>query len=384
MQAGAELRRSANVVARAAEPLPAFDDPAFGAFDRCARRVVLSGRGEPRHLGVLPGPRRDHPAPDRAPRLHVVAVEADWPDAAVVDAYVRHRPRRDGGRDALPALSDLDVAQHRGGGVPRLDAAPTTPALAERSRRASTGSTSTTWRLDRGGAVLPRRDRPGGGLGGARAIRLPHPWQGEPAEYGRAVLTEGYGGARGRSCSNGGTCWRAAGLCGRGQRGLPRRRAERPPGGVGRALLPDHVLRRRRELEPARQPHVRDARASLERAGPDAKAVVWAHNSHIGDARATDMGIARGELNIGQLCRERLEGEAALIGFGTHAGTVAAATTGTARWRSSRSALPPGELRAAHAMTRRCRASCSTFARRRRASCGGALCRSPGWSGSSA
>src|SRR5690606_35106989 len=43
----------------------------------------------------------------------------------------------------------------------------------------------------------------------------------------------------------------------------------------------------------------------LEAHGPDAKAVVWAHNSHIGDAAATEMGRVRGELNIGQLCRER-------------------------------------------------------------------------------
>ncbi len=60
--------------------------------------------------------------------------------------------------------------------------------------------------------------------------------------------------------------------------------------------------------------------------GPQSKAVVWAHNSHIGDARFTDMGMARGELNIGQLCRERYGREAALIGFGTHTGTVAAAS----------------------------------------------------------
>src|SRR5207248_1377925 len=43
----------------------------------------------------------------------------------------------------------------------------------------------------------------------------------------------------------------------------------------------------------------------LEARGPSSKAVVWAHNSHIGDARYTEMGTVRGELNIGQLCRER-------------------------------------------------------------------------------
>jgi erythromycin esterase-like protein len=64
----------------------------------------------------------------------------------------------------------------------------------------------------------------------------------------------------------------------------------------------------------------------LEAGGPQSKAVVWAHNSHIGDARYTEMGVVREELNIGQLCRERFGDEAALIGFGTHAGTVAAAS----------------------------------------------------------
>mgnify|MGYP003578864941 FL=1 len=64
----------------------------------------------------------------------------------------------------------------------------------------------------------------------------------------------------------------------------------------------------------------------LDAKGPDAKAVVWAHNSHIGDASHTEMGQVREELNIGQLCREKFGKEAALIGFGTHTGTVAAAT----------------------------------------------------------
>ena len=50
--------------------------------------------------------------------------------------------------------------------------------------------------------------------------------------------------------------------------------------------------------------------------GEGVKAVVWAHNSHIGNARFTGMGMERGELNIGQLCRERFGKEACLIGFG--------------------------------------------------------------------
>jgi erythromycin esterase-like protein len=63
----------------------------------------------------------------------------------------------------------------------------------------------------------------------------------------------------------------------------------------------------------------------MEWRGSDAKAVVWAHNSHIGNAVATDMGQARDEINIGQLCREEFGDDAALIGFGTDRGSVAAA-----------------------------------------------------------
>jgi erythromycin esterase-like protein len=63
----------------------------------------------------------------------------------------------------------------------------------------------------------------------------------------------------------------------------------------------------------------------MEWRGTNAGAVVWAHNSHIGNAAATDMGQARDEINIGQLCREKFGNDAALIGFGTDRGTVAAA-----------------------------------------------------------
>ncbi|KAJ5157315.1 uncharacterized protein N7482_008415 [Penicillium canariense] len=59
---------------------------------------------------------------------------------------------------------------------------------------------------------------------------------------------------------------------------------------------------------------------------PEHKAIVWAHNSHVGDARYTSMGTRRKEINIGQLCRERLGPEnVAILGCGTHTGTVAAA-----------------------------------------------------------
>jgi erythromycin esterase-like protein len=63
----------------------------------------------------------------------------------------------------------------------------------------------------------------------------------------------------------------------------------------------------------------------LESQGENPKALVWAHNSHLGDARATQMGD-RGELNVGQLIREAHNDKALLVGFTTYAGTVTAAS----------------------------------------------------------
>ena len=63
----------------------------------------------------------------------------------------------------------------------------------------------------------------------------------------------------------------------------------------------------------------------LDSMGRRVRAVVWAHNSHVGDARATQMR-ADGELNVGQLIRQRFERETVLIGLTTHHGTVTAAS----------------------------------------------------------
>jgi erythromycin esterase-like protein len=62
-----------------------------------------------------------------------------------------------------------------------------------------------------------------------------------------------------------------------------------------------------------------------ERSGRLSKVVVWAHNSHVGDARATELGEA-GELNVGQLVREARGNDSLLVGFSTYTGTVTAAS----------------------------------------------------------
>jgi erythromycin esterase-like protein/adenine/guanine phosphoribosyltransferase-like PRPP-binding protein len=70
---------------------------------------------------------------------------------------------------------------------------------------------------------------------------------------------------------------------------------------------------------------VRELAGHLARTRPGARLAVWAHNSHVGDARATEMGD-QGELNLGQLLREHYGREAFIVGFTTHIGTVTAAT----------------------------------------------------------
>lgn len=74
-----------------------------------------------------------------------------------------------------------------------------------------------------------------------------------------------------------------------------------------------------------RDHHMVDTLGRLMHAyGPDAKAVIWAHNTHVGDARATDMAAA-GLVNLGQLVRERYgRDDVCIVGFGGHRGTVIA------------------------------------------------------------
>ena len=79
----------------------------------------------------------------------------------------------------------------------------------------------------------------------------------------------------------------------------------------------------------------------LDYHGPLSKVIVWEHNSHIGDARATDME-AQGMINLGQLARQRYVKEGVIrIGFGTNSGTVLAGTSWGAKMKTMN--LPPAK-----------------------------------------
>ena len=104
-------------------------------------------------------------------------------------------------------------------------------------------------------------------------------------------------------------------------------------------------------------PHAWNARANhferslarlLDHYGPGSRAIVWAHNTHIGDARATDM-VRVGEMNLGQLARERHGDNAVFaLGFGTATGSVLAARTWEGRRYTMETPPPrPDSLEAA-------------------------------------
>ncbi|MDR3510623.1 MAG: erythromycin esterase family protein [Caulobacteraceae bacterium] len=315
-------------LAAAAEPLPDLTDAAFAvAFDRYAdARVVLLG--EASH-GSSEFYRARAAITRRLIERHgfdVVAVEADWPDAAAIDRHVRHRQHR---AMAPPPFSrfptwmwrNTDVEtfvrwlrQHNAGVKPPDRAA--FYGLDLYNMRASMA------------AVLDYLDEvdPGAAAQARERYACLSPWNAEPAAYGRAALHEGYAICERPVVSILVDLARNAaeyaardgeGLFDASQNAYLVADAER----YYRAMYYG-----RHESWNLRDRHMFDTLERILAArGPASKAVVWAHNSHIGDARHTDMAT-HGELNIGQLCRERFGRDAALIGFGTHAGTVMAAS----------------------------------------------------------
>jgi erythromycin esterase-like protein len=153
------------------------------------------------------------------------------------------------------------------------------------------------------------------------------PWQKDPATYGRAVLSAGY-----RKCEHAVIEQCRALLAKRLEYAQEDEASFLDAAQNARLVASAERYYRIMYYGGAESWNLRDTHMFetlehvLEAHGAESKAVVWAHNSHIGDARFTEMGAVRAELNIGQLCRQRFGTKAALIGFGTHTGTVGAAS----------------------------------------------------------
>ncbi|KQY95121.1 erythromycin esterase [Caulobacter sp. Root1455] len=316
-------------LAAAAEPLPDIDDPAFAAaFDRYGEaRVVLLG--EASH-GTSEFYRARTAITRRLIEQHgfeIVAVEADWPDAAAIDRHVRLKPHRE---MTPPPFTRFPTWMWRNTDVDAFT----------RWLRAYNGELSAGDRVAFHGLdlynmrasmaeVLAYLD----GVDPLTAAEARDryacmaPWNNAPAGYGRAALSEGYAicerevvsilvdlvrKAADYAAQDGESLFDAT------QNARLVVDAERYYRAMYHGAHESWNLRDRHMFETLDR--------VLKMLGPGAKAVVWAHNSHIGDARYTEMGAARGELNIGQLCRERFGSNAALIGLGTHSGTVMAAS----------------------------------------------------------
>ena len=317
-----------DAIARHAEPLPPLDDAAFGAmFDRFAdARVVLLG--EASH-GTSEFYRARAAITRRLIERHgfaIVALEADWPDAAHIDRFVRGRQRQPYPPDSFARFPRWMWRNEEMAAFVRWlkgwnDARGDEAKVEFRGLDVYSLADSIRAVLD----YLDRADPDEAALARKRYGCLT-PWHEEPAMYGRMALL-----ARKHHCEEA-VVEQLRSLLDRRLDYLAKdadaffdaeqnarivRSAEQYYRVMYRSSVDSWNLRDRHMFDTLKR--------VLEQRGAQAKAVVWAHNSHIGDASATMMGWS-GEFNIGELARGHFGRDAALIGFGTDRGTVACAS----------------------------------------------------------
>lgn len=303
---GAASEALVEALRRHGEPLPApAEAEAFGGFfDRFGdARVVLLG--EATH-----GSAEFYQARAAITRrlierhgFNIVAVEADWPDAARIDAYVRHhaaRPRRGDSFVRFPTWMWRNQELLAFADWLRRHNEPLPPEARAAFRGLDVYSLGTSIH-----AVLGYLDRvdPDAAAQARRRYGCLTPWQDQPAHYGRAVVH----GHR-DSCEPGIVAQlrdlldhRLDYLRQDGEDWFDAVQNAR----VVRAAELYYRLMYRGSIESwnLRDRHMFDTlQALMAHRGDEAKAVVWAHNSHVGNAAATAMGWA-GEFNIGELCR---------------------------------------------------------------------------------
>jgi protein-L-isoaspartate(D-aspartate) O-methyltransferase len=319
-------------IAEAAETLPDLDDAAFGRlFDRFGdKRIVLLGEAThgtsefyraraaiTRHLIQAHG-------------FNIIAIEGDWPDAAVVDRQVRGLPPA---KSAETPFTRFPMWMWR-----NVEMADFLTWLRQHNAQQPPMHRVGFYGLDMYSlsasiaAVLAFLDQvdPKAAEAARERYGCLEPWRDDPEVYGRWALDEDF-----KRCE-GAVVTQLKEL-------LAKRAAYTEQGddepyfdAAQNARLVADAERYYRamyygatESWNLRDTHMADTlQYVLESRGPLSKAVVWAHNSHIGDARATESGSERHRLNLGQLCRERWGEEVAAIGMGTHTGTVAC----TSRW----------------------------------------------------
>jgi len=255
-----------------------------------------------------------------------VAIEGDWPDAARIDNYVRHNkvPRTE-----WTAFARFPMWMWRNREVRefvdwlREHNAQSKPAARVAFHGLDLYSLYNSIQviLDYLESVDPKT---------AEVARQRYgcltPWQSDPAVYGHATLTGQY-----QTCEKEVTSMLTDLLRKRGA--YAEHDGERFMDAVQNARLVANAERYYRIMYYGSRSswNLRDShmfetlKNLLSYHGPRSKAIIWAHNSHVGDSAATEMST-REEYNIGHLCRDEYGNACYSIGFGTHSGTVAAAS----------------------------------------------------------
>jgi protein-L-isoaspartate(D-aspartate) O-methyltransferase len=255
-----------------------------------------------------------------------VAIEGDWPDAARIDHYVRHREYPSSEWTAFARFpvwmwrnrevrEFVDWLRGHNGSLKAAD------RVAFHGLDLYSLYNSIRSVLEYLDAVDPHT---------AEVARERYgcltPWQSDPAVYGHAALTGRY-----QTCEQEVTSMLTDLM--QKRRAYAEHDGERFLDAVQNARLIANAERYYRIMYYGSRAswNLRDShmfqtlRNLLQFHGPRSKAIVWAHNSHVGDSAATEMST-RDEYNIGHLCREEFGAASYAIGFGTHCGTVAAAS----------------------------------------------------------
>jgi protein-L-isoaspartate(D-aspartate) O-methyltransferase len=258
--------------------------------------------------------------------FRIVAAEADWPDAARIDHYVRHRETTPSDWTAFARFPtwmwrNVEVREF----VDWLHEYNSTMPVAQRTGFYGLDLYSLYNSVR---AVINFLEDVDPELAAVARWRYGclSPWEADPAAYGYAALTGAY-----RNCEQDVVEMLTE---------LHRKRQDYAHMDGGRfldaaqnAALVANAERYYRIMYYGsraswnlRDTHMFETlKRIMDDHGQGSKAVIWAHNSHIGDAAATEMS-ARGEINIGQLCGQSFGDESYRIGFGTDHGTVAAAS----------------------------------------------------------
>jgi protein-L-isoaspartate(D-aspartate) O-methyltransferase len=256
-----------------------------------------------------------------------VAVEADWPDAAQVDAYVRHRPSSPPPFEPFTRFPTWLWRNREVRGFVEWLREHNARTEDPRSLVSFHGLDLYSMYTSRD-AVLSYLEGvdPDAAAVARRRYGCLTPWEQDPARYGHAVMTGRISG-----CEDGVVATltdllrqRMEYAAADGDRFIE---AAQNASVVANAERYYRVMYHgSRQSWNLRDLHMFETlQVVRSHRGPDAKVVVWEHNSHIGDASATEMG-ARGEHNIGMLARREYGRDAFLVGFGTDHGTVAAAS----------------------------------------------------------